>query len=287
MDIYEPVEATVEGLTVMIDNYDSFVLNIVQVRACASAMSARRGLAFARARSQRLCAALRRSTRPQYLCELGARVKLVRNDAATIDELVAMAPARIVLSPGPGHPRDAGLTNDVFRVFTGRVPILGVCLGHQAMFEHFGGTVGLAGEVVHGKACAMHHDGGGLFAGLPSPFLAVRYHSLAGAWATLPECLEVTAESRSADGRRVIQGVRHRTACLEGVQFHPESILTQHGHAMLRAFLRMRADDPATWGRDAPAEGTGSAFRADAAAYAATERERARGAGGDRSHVPA
>ena len=185
-------------LTVMIDNYDSFTYNIVQ-----------------------------------YLEELGATVRVFRSDAITLPQLEALAPRRIVISPGPGAPRDAGVSCDVIRAWAGRVPILGVCLGLQCMYEVYGGTVAPAGEVMHGKTSPIEHDARGVFAGLPSPFRAVRYHSLAGTPATLPACLEVSATSPGG----VIQGVRHREMRVEGVQFHPESILTEHGHAMLRNFL--------------------------------------------------
>jgi anthranilate synthase/aminodeoxychorismate synthase-like glutamine amidotransferase len=193
-----PTPIDCPGLTVMIDNFDSFTYNIVQ-----------------------------------YLQELGATVRVFRNDAITLAALEALAPARIVLSPGPGAPCDAGITSDVLRAWAGRVPILGVCLGLQCMYEAFGGTVTHAGEIVHGKTSPIEHDGRGVFAGLPSPFRAVRYHSLAGTPATLPRDLRVTA--RTANG--IIQGVRHATYAMEGVQFHPESILTEHGHAMFRNFL--------------------------------------------------
>ena len=191
-------EGSVPGLTVMVDNFDSFTYNIVQ-----------------------------------YLQELGSTVVVYRNDALSLAALEALRPARIVLSPGPGAPCDAGATNDILRAWAGRVPILGVCLGLQCMYEAFGGTVAHAGEIVHGKASAIAHDGQGVFAGLPSPFQAVRYHSLAGTPATLPRDLLVTA--RTPNG--IIQGVRHKVYALEGVQFHPESILTEHGHAMFKNFL--------------------------------------------------
>ena len=186
------------GLTLMVDNYDSFTYNIVQ-----------------------------------YLEELGASVVVVRHDAATLADIEALSPARIVISPGPGAPKDAGISCDVIRAWAGRVPILGVCLGLQCMFEVFGGVVAHAGEIMHGKTSPMTHDGRGVFAGVPSPFDAVRYHSLAGVRDTLPAVLEVTCTSPGG----VIQGVRHRDFVVEGVQFHPESILTQHGYALLRNFL--------------------------------------------------
>jgi anthranilate synthase/aminodeoxychorismate synthase-like glutamine amidotransferase len=193
-----PIPPEPDSITVMIDNFDSFTYNIVQ-----------------------------------YLEELGASVRVFRHDAITVAQLEALSPRRIVISPGPGAPRDAGVSSDVIRAFGGRVPILGVCLGLQCMYEVFGGTVTSAGEIMHGKTSPIAHDGRGVFKGLPSPFQAVRYHSLAGTLDTLPACLEVTATSPGG----VIQGVRHREWALEGVQFHPESILTEHGHAMLRNFL--------------------------------------------------
>ena len=211
------------GLTVMIDNFDSFTYNIVQ-----------------------------------YLQELGADVRVFRNDAVTLAELEALAPARIVLSPGPGAPCDAGVTSDVLRAWAGRVPILGVCLGLQCMYEAYGGTVTHAGEIMHGKASAIEHDGLGVFAGLPSPFQAVRYHSLAGTPATLPRDLRVTA--RTANG--IIQGVRHAVFAVEGVQFHPESILTHHGHAMFRNFLQWRGG---LWPQGSAEAAAGAAAGASAA----------------------
>ena len=190
---------------VFIDNYDSFSYNLVQ-----------------------------------YLQELGATVAVLRHDALTLEELIALRPRRLMISPGPGSPRDAGICCAAVRALAGRVPILGVCLGLQCIFEVFGGTVAAAGEVVHGKASSMAHDGRGVFRGLPSPLRATRYHSLAGVEATLPACLAVSCRVDGAGGvagSGMIQGVRHRTATVEGVQFHPESILTEHGHDMLRNFL--------------------------------------------------
>lgn len=201
------------GVTLVIDNYDSFTYNIVQ-----------------------------------YLEELGADVTVARNDAITLEGVEALAPVRIVISPGPGAPRDAGISSDVIRAWAGRVPIFGVCLGLQCMYEVYGGTVTHAGEIMHGKTSEMLHGGVGVFAGLPSPFLAVRYHSLAGTRDTLPPELDVTC----ATGNGVIQGVRHKTLAVEGVQFHPESVLTQHGHALLRNFL---AYTGGTWATPADAGG--------------------------------
>jgi anthranilate synthase/aminodeoxychorismate synthase-like glutamine amidotransferase len=151
-----------------------------------------------------------------------------------------MAPERIVISPGPCTPKDAGISNDVIRQFGGRIPILGVCLGHQCIGEVYGGRVTGAGEIVHGKTSQIHHDGKGVFASLPSPFEAIRYHSLAIEPASVPDCLEVTAWTKDAQGRnRVIMGVRHKQHLVEGVQFHPESILTKPGKDLLRNFLKM------------------------------------------------
>jgi anthranilate synthase/aminodeoxychorismate synthase-like glutamine amidotransferase len=186
-------------MILLIDNYDSFTYNLYQ-----------------------------------YLWELGANVQVVRNDSVTLEEIEAMAPERIVISPGPCTPKEAGISVATVRHFAGRLPILGVCLGHQAIGEAFGATVAGAGEIVHGKTSLIHHDGKGVFRGLPDPFEAIRYHSLAIQRAGFPEDeLEVTAESESG----VIMGVRHRRYPIEGVQFHPESILTTVGKDLLRNFL--------------------------------------------------
>jgi len=186
-------------MIVLIDNYDSFTYNLYQ-----------------------------------YLCELGADVRVVRNDAATVAEIVAMAPERVVLSPGPCTPKEAGICVPLIRALAGRVPILGVCLGHQAIGAAYGGEVVRAPNLMHGKVSAVHHTGQGVFRDLPSPFTAIRYHSLIVARETLPDVLEVTAET--ADG--LVMGFRHREIPgLEGVQFHPESILTEHGHQLLGNFL--------------------------------------------------
>jgi anthranilate synthase component II len=182
----------------MIDNYDSFTYNLVQ-----------------------------------YLGELGADVLVQRNDAITLDQVEAWAPERIVISPGPCTPAEAGISVPLIRRFAGRIPILGVCLGHQAIGEAFGGRIVRAARVMHGKLDAVTHDGRGVFSGIPSPVTVTRYHSLAIERATLPDCLVATATT--ADGE--IMGVRHREHAVEGVQFHPEAILTEHGHAMLRNFL--------------------------------------------------
>jgi len=187
----------------MIDNYDSFTYNLVQ-----------------------------------YLGELGEQVKVVRNDELGIDEIEALAPARIVISPGPCTPNEAGVSLDVIRRFAGRVPILGVCLGHQAIGQAFGGKVVHARQLMHGKVSPIHHAGHGVFRGLPSPFSATRYHSLAVERASCPEVLEITAWTDDGE----IMGLRHRTLAVEGVQFHPESILTEHGHLLLRNFLTQKRD---------------------------------------------
>jgi anthranilate synthase component 2 len=186
-------------MLLMIDNYDSFTYNLVQ-----------------------------------YFGELGEEVRVVRNDAIEINGIAALAPARIVISPGPCTPREAGISLALVREFAGKLPILGVCLGHQAIGEALGGRVVHAGRVMHGKTSSIRHDGKGVFAGLPSPFVATRYHSLAIERASLPACLVVTAESEDGE----IMGVRHTQFALEGVQFHPESILSEHGHALLTNFLR-------------------------------------------------
>ena len=185
-------------MVLMLDNYDSFTWNLVQ-----------------------------------YLGELGAAVKVVRNDEITVDAVAALAPERIVISPGPGTPNEAGITLSLIRRLAGRIPILGVCLGHQAIGQAFGGEVVRAQRVMHGKVSRVHHDGKGVFAGIPNDFVATRYHSLAIARDTLPGCLAITAESDDGE----IMGVRHRALAVEGVQFHPEALLTEHGHALLRNFL--------------------------------------------------
>jgi anthranilate synthase component 2 len=192
-------------MLLMIDNYDSFTYNLVQ-----------------------------------YLGALGADVRVVRNDAITEDEIAALAPERIVISPGPCTPGEAGISVPLIRRFAGRIPILGVCLGHQAIGQAFGGRIVRAQRVMHGKLSAIAHRGEGVFAGLPSPFQATRYHSLAIERATLPGVLEVTAESDDGE----IMGVRHREHPVEGVQFHPEAILTEHGLRLLRNFLGLRVGAP-------------------------------------------
>lgn len=186
-------------MLLMIDNYDSFTYNLVQ-----------------------------------YFGELGEDVRVARNDEITLDEIAALKPARICISPGPCSPAEAGISLDVLRRFAGEVPILGVCLGHQAIGHAFGGKVVRAKQLMHGKTDAVEHRGASVFAGLPSPFTATRYHSLAVERSSLPAELEVTAWT--ADGE--IMGLRHKTLAVEGVQFHPESIATEHGHRMLKNFLQ-------------------------------------------------
>jgi anthranilate synthase component 2 len=186
------------AMLLMIDNYDSFTYNLVQ-----------------------------------YLGELGQDVRVVRNDEVTVEEVERLAPERIVLSPGPCTPNEAGICLDLIGRFSGRVPILGVCLGHQAIGQAFGGRIVHARVLMHGKVSRIHHGGGGVFRGLPTPYDATRYHSLAIERASCPAELEVTAWTEDGE----IMGVRHRSLAVEGVQFHPESILTQHGHALLRNFL--------------------------------------------------
>ena len=191
----------------MIDNYDSFTWNLVQ-----------------------------------YLQALGAEVRVERNDALTVDEIEALAPERIVISPGPCTPNEAGVSLEVIRRLGARTPILGVCLGHQAIGQAYGGDVVRAGSIMHGKTSRIRHDGQGVFAGLPDAYEATRYHSLVVARDTLPGCLEVTAWTEHADGAiEEIMGLRHREHPVEGVQFHPESILTEHGHALLKNFLARAA----------------------------------------------
>ncbi len=187
-------------MILLIDNYDSFTYNLYQ-----------------------------------YLCELGAGVRVVRNDEITVSEVEALAPEKLVVSPGPCTPREAGISVDLIDRMAGKLPILGVCLGHQCIGEAFGGVVAYAGEIRHGKSSSIEHDGKGVFRGLPNPFEAIRYHSLAIQPDSVPECLEVTARIDSG----VIMGVRHRKYQIEGVQFHPESIATPVGKDLLRNFLEM------------------------------------------------
>ncbi|AQQ66576.1 anthranilate/aminodeoxychorismate synthase component II [Microbulbifer agarilyticus] len=190
-------------MILMIDNYDSFTFNIVQ-----------------------------------YLAELGADVVVKRNDEISVADIEQLNPEKIVISPGPCTPNEAGISMDTIRAYTGKLPILGICLGHQSIGQVFGGRVVRAGEVMHGKTSPIIHNNLGVFNGLSNPFEATRYHSLVVEKGSLPDCLEVTAWTETEDGEMdEIMGLRHRELPIEGVQFHPESILTQHGHDMLRNFL--------------------------------------------------
>ena len=190
-------------MLLMIDNYDSFTFNLVQ-----------------------------------YFGELGQAVKVIRNDDLSVSDIAALRPERIVISPGPCTPNEAGVSLEVLEKLSGNVPILGVCLGHQSLGQAFGGKVIRAKTIMHGKTSLMHHKGQGVFSNLPSPFEATRYHSLVVEKESLPDCLEITAWTENADGSfDEIMGLRHKTLPVQGVQFHPESILTQHGHAMLKNFL--------------------------------------------------
>jgi anthranilate synthase component II len=194
-------------MLLMIDNYDSFTFNLVQ-----------------------------------YLQTLGAEVKVVRNDELSVGQVEALAPDRIVISPGPCTPNEAGVSVDVIRELGARVPVLGVCLGHQSIGQAYGGDVVRAKTIMHGKTSRIRHEGRGVFAGLPDAYEATRYHSLVVSRETLPDCLEVTAWTDSEDGSfDEIMGLRHREHPVEGVQFHPESILTEHGHALLKNFLERTA----------------------------------------------
>ena len=188
-------------MLLLIDNYDSFTYNLFQ-----------------------------------YLSELGEEVWVVRNDRVSLEEIDARSPQRIVISPGPGTPEQAGISNEVIREFGGRLPILGVCLGHQCIGYSYGARVGRAGEIKHGKSSLIYHDGRGLFKGLDNPFPAIRYHSLTVMSDSLPDCLEVSA--RTANG--IIMGLRHRRFPVEGIQFHPESIMTEAGKELLKNFLDYR-----------------------------------------------
>jgi len=190
-------------MLLMIDNYDSFTYNLVQ-----------------------------------YLQSLGAEVKVVRNDAMTVDEIAKLAPERIVISPGPCTPNEAGVSLEIIERLGVSTPILGVCLGHQSLGQAYGGKVIRAGRIMHGKTSRIRHEGKGVFAGLPDAYEATRYHSLVVERSSLPEALEVTAWTENEDGSfEEIMGLRHREFPVEGVQFHPESILTEHGHALLKNFL--------------------------------------------------
>jgi anthranilate synthase component 2 len=192
----------------MIDNYDSFTYNVVQ-----------------------------------YLGELGAEVQVLRNDQVDVAAIEALQPEQIVISPGPCTPNEAGISMAVIEAFAGRLPILGICLGHQSIGQVFGGRIVRARRVMHGKTSSVYHRQQGVFAGLSKPFQATRYHSLVIEKASLPDCLEITAWTETDDGEfDEIMGVRHRELMIEGVQFHPESILTAHGHDLLRNFLNQEVD---------------------------------------------
>ena len=190
-------------MLLMIDNYDSFTFNVVQ-----------------------------------YLMELGENVEVWRNDEISVDEIIKAVPEKIVISPGPCTPNEAGISLEVIERLAGSIPILGICLGHQSIGQAFGGHIIRAPKVMHGKLSAIHHSGVGVFEGLPSPYQATRYHSLVIDPSTLPESLEVTAWTEDESGKlEAIMGVRHRSLPVEGVQFHPESILSEHGHSLLKNFL--------------------------------------------------
>ncbi|TAM34318.1 aminodeoxychorismate/anthranilate synthase component II [bacterium] len=188
-------------MILMIDNYDSFTYNLVQ-----------------------------------YLGELGQEVKISRNDALTVNDIRKLKPAKIVISPGPGRPEDAGITCEVIREFAGKIPILGVCLGHQAIGYVFGGRIVRAGRLMHGKTSKIYHNKKEIFKGIPNPFLATRYHSLLVARENLPDCLEITAQTREKE----IMGLKHKVYPVWGVQFHPESILTKSGKQILDNFLKLK-----------------------------------------------
>jgi anthranilate synthase component 2 len=185
-------------MLVLIDNYDSFTYNLFQ-----------------------------------YLSELGEEVKVVRNDRVTLEDIEKMAPERLVISPGPSAPVNAGISNDVIKYFGPKLPVLGICLGHQCIGYSYGGTVGRAKQIMHGKSSLIHHDDRGVFRGIPNPFSAIRYHSLMVSEDKLPDCLQITA--RTDDG--TVMGLRHREYPVEGIQFHPESFMTSNGKAILRNFL--------------------------------------------------
>ena len=190
-------------MILMIDNYDSFTYNLVQ-----------------------------------YLGELGAEVTVQRNDQLTIEEIKALAPEKIMISPGPGTPSEAGISLNVIEKFAGRIPLFGVCLGHQAIAQAFGGNIIRAKQIMHGKTSLIHHTGVGVFSGLKNPYTATRYHSLVIEKDSMPDCLEITAWTETDSGELdEIMGIRHKTLNIEGVQFHPESILSEHGHDMLRNFI--------------------------------------------------
>ena len=193
-------------MILLIDNYDSFTYNVYQ-----------------------------------YLGELGAEVSVVRNDEITVAQIERLAPEKIVISPGPCTPNEAGISLEVIKRFAGDIPLLGICLGHQAIGQAFGGEVRRARTVMHGKTSPIHHEGKGVFRGLPQPMTATRYHSLIVGWDSLPDCLEVTAWTETLEGERdEIMGLRHRTLPVEGVQFHPESIFSPQGKTLLENFLEGR-----------------------------------------------
>jgi len=193
-------------MLLMIDNYDSFTYNVVQ-----------------------------------YFGELGANVKVVRNDEITIEEIEKLNPDQLVISPGPCTPNEAGISVEAIKHFAGKLPILGICLGHQSIAAAFGGKIIRAGKVMHGKTSDVYHEDKGVFNHLNKPFTATRYHSLVIEKETLPECLEVTSWTNNEDGSmEEIMGVQHKTLPIQGVQFHPESILTQHGHDLLENFLKIK-----------------------------------------------
>lgn len=190
-------------MILLIDNYDSFTYNVYQ-----------------------------------YLGELGAEVSVVRNDEITVAQIERLAPEKIVISPGPCTPNEAGISLEVIKRFAGEIPLLGICLGHQAIGQAFGGEVRRACTVMHGKTSPIHHEGKGVFRGLPQPMTATRYHSLIVGWDSLPDCLEVTAWTETSEGEKdEIMGLRHRTLPVEGVQFHPESIFSPQGKTLLENFL--------------------------------------------------
>jgi len=190
-------------MILLIDNYDSFTFNVFQ-----------------------------------YLGELGADVSVVRNDEISLAQIERLAPEKIVFSPGPCTPNEAGISLAAIEHFAGKIPLLGICLGHQALGQVFGGRVIRAKKVMHGKTSPIHHDGAGVFRNLPQPMVATRYHSLVVEWATLPDCLEVTAWTETPEGEKEeIMGLRHRTLAVEGVQFHPESIFSPAGKRLLKNFL--------------------------------------------------
>lgn len=189
-------------MVLVIDNYDSFTYNLVQ-----------------------------------YLGEMDVQMQVLRNDEITLEAARAMQPERVLVSPGPCSPREAGLSNQIIREFGGRVPVFGVCLGHQCIGHVFGGNVVVNYRMMHGKTSPIHHDGQGLFEGMPNPFAATRYHSLVIERASLPDCLQVTAWTDEGE----VMGVRHKELCIHGVQFHPESILTESGRGILRNFLKLRS----------------------------------------------